>query len=263
MKILYIGGNHPRHFYFINHLKKKNTLVGAVMEQRENFVPDPPENIPEIDRINFIRHFKDRDDAELRYFGQQSKPECPVLEVDFHSLNSRKSAEFVKSVDPDAVVVFGAHLLKDPLLSSLPFHTVNFHLGLSPRYRGAATLFWPFYFMEPNFAGCTIHYILPEADAGDIIHQVVPKLSTNDGIHDVACKTVVAATTDMAFLLDKLNDGKEWKAHKQKATGKNFLGKDFRPEHLRVIYNIYDNDMVKHYLDGKIKPENLKLFRQF
>ena len=178
-------------------------------------------------------------------------------------LNSPESAEFVRRIAPDIALIFGCSLIKDPLKSALPPLTVNLHLGLSPWYRGGATLFWPFYFMEPNFAGSTFHFIVNEPDAGDIIHQSVPELSSEDGIHDVACKTVVASSEDAVRLLKIAAAGGRWDRYRQKGTGKNFLRSDFRPEHLRVIYNVFNDDMVRHFLDGNIKTRQLKLVRQF
>ena len=71
------------------------------------------------------------------------------------------------------------------------------HLGLSPRYRGSATLFWPFYFLEPQYCGITFHYLLDEPDAGDIIHQTLADLELNDEIFDVAWKLIIKATKEI------------------------------------------------------------------
>jgi hypothetical protein len=114
--------------------------------------------------------------------------------------------------------------------------------------------------MEPNFAGTTFHYIENSPDAGDIIHQVVPKLERGDGIHDVACKAVLQSTIEAVALFE----GYRWERFKQKPeAGKNFLESDFQPKHLRVIYQVYNNDMVDAYLDGKIHPKEPNLKRQF
>lgn len=263
MRILWIGGNHPRHLYYINTIQKEFNLVGAIIERRENMIPHPPEGIEESDRKNFIRHFENRDKAEKRYFGTQDLPDCPMLEMDEANLNSIESVDFVKSIKPDLVLIFGPGLIKEPLYSALPYHTVNLHLGISPRYRGSATLFWPFYFMEPCYAGSTFHYIIPEPDAGDIIHQVVPKLHPDDGIHDVGCKTVIFSTEDAIQLLKIFKTKATWQRCKQKGTGKNFLTSDFKPEHLRAIYNLFNDCMVKQYLDGRLKAKTPKLIRQF
>jgi len=263
MRVLWIGGSHPRHLYYINTIGKKFKLCGAVVEIREHLVPEPPEGLADIDRKNFIRHFDDRERAERLHFGEQDLPSCPTLRTRHDDLNSPSSAEFVRSLKPDLVLIFGSGMIRDPLFSAIPCPVVNLHLGLSPRYRGSATLFWPFYFMEPTYAGSTFHFIVAEPDAGEIIHQVTPVLQREDGIHDVACKTVVQSAREATDLLDSFQQNGHWQQRKQRATGKNFLSSDFRPQHLRVVYNVFSNDMVRSYLDGELPCKTPTLYRQF
>jgi folate-dependent phosphoribosylglycinamide formyltransferase PurN len=263
MRILWIGGSHARHLYYINGISAHFTIAGGILELREPMVPRPPEGISEKDRENFILHFKNRDLAEKKYFGSQPFPEINLLKISNDELNSKKTVDFVNEIDPELVLIFGTGLIKDPLFSALPEEKINLHLGLSPRYRGAATLFWPFYFLEPTYAGTTFHYIVSEPDAGEIIHQTTPELEHGDGIHDVACKAVIQSTTDAIELLKIYAEEKRWKRHHQRSTGKNFLNSDFKPEHLRVIYDIYDDDIVDKVLDGTLKSKEPLLFRQF
>ena len=263
MKLFWIGGSHPRHLYYINTIRKEFNLAGALIEMRENLLPQPPAGLEKLDRDNFILHFANREKAEMKYFGEQPFPDCPSMKVTHEALNSAESVDFLRSINPDLVLVFGSGMVREPLFSALPNHAVNLHLGLSPRYRGAATLFWPFYFLEPAFAGGTFHYIVSEPDAGEIIHQVVPELDKEDGIHDVACKTVVQSAKEAILLLKIYTERGSWVTRKQKATGKNFLAGDFMPQHLRTIYNVYHDEIVQQYLEGKLPQRKPSLFRQF
>ena len=88
-------------------------------------------------------------------------------------------------------------------------------------------------------------------------------MQPQDGIHDVACKTVVKSSVDIIKLLEIFELNKLWSAYSQKGTGKNFLANDFKPEHLRVIYNLFNDDMVKYYLDGKLECKIPKPVKQF
>lgn len=263
MKILWIGGSHPRHLYYINAINQVYPITGGIMECREEMIPQPPDNLQEVDKKNFILHFANRDKAEKKYFASPDIPECPILKVNEDNLNAEESAKFVEQIDPDIVMIFGCGLIKGSLFSALPYNSINLHLGISPRYRGSATLFWPFYFMEPNYAGTTFHYIISEPDAGDVIHQVIPTLNIDDKIHDVACKSVIQSAMEAINLIEIFISKGAWKRYKQKGTGKNFLSNDFRPEHLRVIYNVYNDDMVKQHLEGRLKSKTPKLIRQF
>ena len=263
MKIMWIGGNHPRHLHYLTAIHKNFGVANIVLMQRENILPVPPPDISTHDRENFTRHFEGRDKAEKKYFSSPTLPDIKTYLITDQELNTVKTAEYVKQANPDLVLLFGPGLVKDPLLSVLPANTINLHLGISPRYRGAATLFWPFYFLEPPYAGSTFHYIVLEPDAGEVIHQSAPVLSPDDGIHDVACKTVVQSAQDAVELIRILKQGKKWKTHKQKGTGKNFLVSDFKPEHLRVNYDLFDDRMVQAYLEGRLKSKVPTLFKQF
>jgi len=59
------------------------------------------------------------------------------------------------------------------------------------------------------------------------------------------------------------NGQNSWKKYKQKGTGKNFLSRDFRPEHLRLIYDLFDDKIVKEYLDGNILSNKMNFIKQF
>ena len=241
----------------------------------------------------WLGHFMARLDAENKYFGKQNFLESAftnyIMVENQSQLNNRKQVlGFIKEINPDIALIFGCGMIKGELAQALPELTINLHLGLSPRYRGAATLFWPFYFLEPQWAGCTFHKIVDEPDAGDILHQCVPELAKGDGVHDVAAKAVVKATDDMIKLLgmwdaekisyrytysisptgktvttepEEINES--WKFHPQTTTGKNFLARDFQPSHPRMIYETYNNDIVDQYLDGNLKQHKPRLVRQW
>jgi len=172
--------------------------------------------------------------------------------VDPDELNSRQVLEFVRRVDPDATFVFGTGLILDPVLAALPEWNLNFHLGLSPWYKGSATLFWPFYFLEPQFAGGTLHRIVESPDAGGIVHHSLPTLKDGHGIHEVAADVVVRFARDTVALLERFSTTGDLPTEPQQTTGKLFRKDDFDPHHLRVVYDLYDNAIVDEYLAGNL-----------
>jgi hypothetical protein len=236
----------------------------VVVMEREQLIPNTPKNIPETDRRNFERHFYERNEIEVNAYGDLH-PEEVFFNMQLHkckpdTLNSDATVAFVREIDADLAFIFGVDLIKEPVLSTLPKIRVNLHLGLSPWYRGSATLFWPFYFLQPQFAGATFHQILPEADAGGVLHQTIPLLELGDGIHDVGAKTVIEAKKDLRKLLKGY--GKHgWNFKEQTSSGRLFLTRDFQPAHLRMIYNTYDDDIVDMYLTGQIENRQPKLIR--
>ncbi len=262
-KILGIFGSHPRHLYYANQINKAFPLAGAIIQQRGGMMPKQPLDISKRDARLWDIHFSNRVKAEDMYFGQQEFPDTEQRVIGATQLESKMSVDFVKEINPDIVLVFGCGMIRGDLAEVLPDLSINLHLGLSPRYRGAATLFWPFYFLEPQWAGCTFHKIVYEPDAGEILHQCSPILWRGDKIHDTAARAVIEATDDMIKLLNPNCDWHSDSFIKQTTTGKNFLSRDFQPAHLRLIYEVYDDDIVDQYLDGNLKRHKPKLVRQF
>lgn len=255
MKLLIFAGSHRRHSSVVSRLLSLGLESLVISMSREDMLPKPPLGLIKLDEDNFIRHFKERALAEEKYFGSAETRNRNIesIQVLEKELNGAKVFEKVKQFKPSIVVIFGILLIKERLLSILPEQTVNLHLGISPEYKGAATLFWPFYMLEPQFAGYTLHKVTSKIDAGDILYQGVPELVNDDGIHDVGAKVVIIAAEALRDLVIAMVEEKEIKTVQQRRTGKLWLKKDFKPEHLRLIYNLYDNDIVKAYLSTEIQ----------
>ena len=141
MKLVIFIGDHPRHVFYAAALCKAVPVAAIVQEQREDVLPVPPEGLEPRDRDNFIRHFQDRLRAEQRFYGSPALPAgTEVRATDFPSLNTDATVRFVRRFEPSLVMIFGTGLIKEPLLSALPAAKINLHLGLSPYYKGSATL---------------------------------------------------------------------------------------------------------------------------
>lgn len=260
-RVLLVGGDAQRHLYYFNRIAAHPgvEIVGVLLEQRGVAVPAVPANANRHDADIWRHHFEERARCDDEHFGAQ---DLPLTKHGYSrkTLNDADSMAFLDELDAraDLTLVFGCGMIRDPLFSSLPGPVINMHLGLSPRYRGAATLFWPHYFLEPNWAGVTFHQIVAEPDAGPILHQSRPALGWDDGVHDVACRAIVQATDDMLALLERWPD---WTYKRQRNTGKCFLARDFQPAHLRAVYELWDDRIAAAYLDGTITPGDPVLYR--
>lgn len=267
MKIVFLCGSHARHMYIARRLYDTGYLEGLIIENRGQMIPTPPPSLNEIDKTNFIRHFADRDAAEQKFFEhaniKELKAYIPILNVEMDTLNGRDSINFLKNIAPDLIISYGVHKIDDTILDMYPNRAWNIHGGLSPWFKGNITLFWPFYFLRPNWAGMTIHHLSDRMDGGDIIHHSVPVLSYGDGLHDVACKAVTQVGEDICIILEKLKRGEALPCISQETRGKLFVGSDWTAQHLRLVYNVFDNDMVDKYLDGEISSPNPELVRAF
>ena len=158
MKAILISGSHNRHLFVHSAVAEIFDDILLIIMRREDENPQPPKGLVEKDRQNFIRHFNERSLAETRAFITKDSFEdkCNVRElIQSNQLNTPKVAELVEKFAADCCFIFGADLIRSPLFEALPKTKINLHLGLSPWYRGAATLFWPFYFLAPQYCGVT------------------------------------------------------------------------------------------------------------
>ena len=275
MKVMLFSGSHSRHVYVHEHILKNFEGCGVVVMERESTLPGSSvkgnENLIDIwpDEIQklYKEHFDKRDRVEKLYYQEKKTTVydkyCKVLRTTPSTLNSEITKQFIVDKKPDVCFIFGTNLIKDNLLTVMPRLSINLHLGLSPWYRGSATLFWPFYNLQPQFAGSTFHQIINEPDAGDILHQTTPSLSKGKTMHEVSADTVVQSAKDAVTLLKKILQKEKLELHRQKFSGKNWLIKDFEPHHLNHIYKLYKDSIVDEYLDGNLGNRKPKLIKAF
>lgn len=266
MRILGITGDIPRHLYLQKLILQKFGLVGAISMVRDRSAPAPPEFATASDAALYKYHFSLRDQVEHETYGRLEAnrlfADIPHIRLEREELNGARACGLVDELAPDIVVITGAGMIRPPLFERLPRMTINVHLGLSPWYRGAAGLFWPFYNLEPACAGVTFHRIDAQADTGPVVHQCTPELRRGDRMHDVAARAVVTAGDALLKLIEKHKMGRRLAEHLQKPNGRYYLTNTFRPEHLRIVYDYLGDKVVDMYLDGALRPKKPKLFQK-
>jgi folate-dependent phosphoribosylglycinamide formyltransferase PurN len=263
MKITFITGSHPRHAFIARKLAETGFLDCLIIEKRESFIPSPPEGIPKNLRKLFIHHFKERERIENEVFGVETWPNCDVKVISHQELNSAETQSFLRNKKSDLLLSYGCHQLSTSTLECFSGEKWNFHGGLSPWYKGAVTHFWPSYMLEPQMTGMTVHHLTQDLDAGDIIHQCVAELVPGDTLHKLAARAVIKLGDHIPRLLKKLSDEGSLTSKKNTTTGMLWRGEHWRPEHLKLIYEQYNDQIVDEYLNGKIEKNPPKIYQQF
>jgi len=79
--------------------------------------------------------------------------------------------DVVRALEPDLVVVFAyGEILSEAFLALPKIATINLHLSLLPKYRGAAPVRWAIANGETE-TGVTVMHLTKKMDAGDVILQ--------------------------------------------------------------------------------------------
>ena len=243
-------------------------MVLNVRMKRSNSLSEEGRFLIAPEDAELLRAHNDaRDKKEREYFfpsGEKFLNAFRVLETTADGLNGPEVAAAIKEARADVALVYGTTLLKKRTLEALKgVQTINLHAGLSPWYKGSATLFWPIYFMEPQYAGCTFHVIDEKIDHGDVIHQNRPEIFANDGLHDIGCRAIVKAAGDIVPLLSKIERGWLETPIQQKKSGKVFYSWDFKPHHLRVTKRLLSGGFLGEYLQKRERFPDPPIIRQF
>ncbi len=253
MRVAIFTANAIRHKYVANTLAENADDVLVVSECKKTDAVDIKKSTtaPLIEE-----HFRLRYKTEKEFFASHDFFMSKTLPVLYKEVNRPCVYNAVKEFKPDLMFVFGASILKEPILSLLPpGRFINLHLGLSPYYRGSGTNFWPFVNEELEYVGATILHIDAGIDTGDIIAHVVPNIETRDNVHIVGCKVIRDSAACLLKVTNMVKNGKELNRVRQWQikNGKYYEEKDFNESALLRYKNNLSNGMVERYLQSPKK----------
>lgn len=135
------------------------------------------------------QHFAHIAESERRWFADAATvPDVPVQRVP--DINGADCLQWARGCGADVVCLFGTAILRAGWLDAYPSRIANLHLGLSPFYRGSATLFWPFANRELQYLGTTIHLAAAKVDAGDILARIVADLRPREDYYAITNRLI-------------------------------------------------------------------------
>ena len=257
-KIGILTSTDVRHRYFVNAIAARHTVV-AVGYQDTGYRPaDSAVQSVDAETAEAVRrHFSERDHQERVYFGHNAEPRvdseaCRVIGLDTKTLNSDRTAKFLKQSGVDLLVVYGTGLIKPPLLTCFAGRLINMHLGLSPYYRGTATNFYPLLNEEPEFVGATIHMIDAGIDTGPILHHARPDITADDMPHTLGCKAILAGIEKVSQAITEFAAGThvavpQWPVENAKV----YLRKQYHPSQVVRLYELIEVGLFAKYVERK------------
>jgi folate-dependent phosphoribosylglycinamide formyltransferase PurN len=184
MKALVLTSTSLRHRYFASKMAERFRGVVVLSEEKKDYYVQRREESPAV-----RDHFKAIASAEREWFcGVEHGIEPQRKVVD--DINAPEHVAWAVAEGFEAVCLFGTSILKDGWLQAFPLRVINLHLGLSPFYRGSATLFWPFANRELEYLGTTIHLATQKVDAGAILGHVDPDLRPGENYYQITNRLI-------------------------------------------------------------------------
>lgn len=117
-------------------------------------------------------------EIELEYGLAKEWDNVKPIEVD--SVNSEKTREILRELQPDIVVVNGTGIIGRKTLQSVNAVFINTHAGITPLYRGVHGAYWARAEGRPELVGTTVHFVDEGIDTGNIIDQAFFEVTEKD-----------------------------------------------------------------------------------
>jgi len=244
MRAVVLTSNSNRHAYFAETIANAYQLVGVIRESKGEYYSSAEEKSPLIER-----HFEYLSKAEQRYFASARWPDTTILDLKKGKINEGSIISRVVEMEPDVIFLFGTSILNDKWLELYKDNILNLHLGLSPYYRGSATLFWPTVNKELECVGATIHLAEKMVDAGRILKRVKPMLSAGDSYYDISYKTIKQSIEVMPVVALSYLNGEIDPQMQDLSAGLVYKKNDFNENALRTVLDFLSGGLTKQQLE--------------
>ena len=113
--------------------------------------------------------------------------------IEVTSVNSPGDDRPPPQFAPKVVLVVGTSIISRKVLSSVSAPFINYHDGITPKYRGIHGGYWAN--AQGDFAnfGVTVHLVDPGIDTGDVLYQARLKPSGQDNYATFSYLQIAAA----------------------------------------------------------------------
>jgi len=133
-----------------------------------------------------------------------SFPKSIIQKVE--NINSKKTINLLKNINPDAVVINGTRIISNKILSAFEIPFINTHMGITPKYRGVHGAYWALVNGDPDNCGVTIHLVDKGIDTGGILYQDIINIEKYDNLNTYPIHQMAKA---LPLMKTALNDIKE------------------------------------------------------
>jgi methionyl-tRNA formyltransferase len=119
-----------------------------------------------------------------------------------NDINSRKSVDAIKKLNPDVTAYTGGGIIKKDVIKACNNKILNAHAGRMPEIRGMNALEWSILLNVP--CGITIHFIDQGIDTGEILDWQQLKMNSDDNLNTLRQKIVILGCKALSKNISKL-----------------------------------------------------------
>lgn len=87
------------------------------------------------------------------------------------SVNDPACVALLQQAKPSAILVVGTRLIDAAVLAVVKAPFINYHAGITPKYRGAHGAYWAQATNDAANCGVTVHLVDAGIDTGDVLYQ--------------------------------------------------------------------------------------------
>jgi folate-dependent phosphoribosylglycinamide formyltransferase PurN len=100
--------------------------------------------------------------------------------IDVVSVNAPDTIARLKELRPKVVLVVGTRIISRKVLAAVEAPFINYHDGITPKYRGIHGGYWASARNDLANFGVTVHLVDPGIDTGDVLYQARLRPSGED-----------------------------------------------------------------------------------
>jgi len=109
----------------------------------------------------------------------------PRAGLPIRKIASVNSGDFLRAIDdirPSVILLAGCRILRPDALAGITCPVLNYHAGITPRYRGMNSGYWALARGDRANFGATVHLVDAGIDTGAVVAQVRGEPAANDNI---------------------------------------------------------------------------------
>lgn len=123
------------------------------------------------------------------------KPQWPsgIELIEVTSVNGADAIARIQELAPKVVLVVGTRIISRKVLASVAAPFINYHDGITPKYRGIHGGYWAHAQGDLANFGVTVHLVDPGIDTGEVLYQARLEPSGHDNYATFSYLQIAAA----------------------------------------------------------------------